>query len=664
MSTLLLLCWLLYSGIRGGLAGGWRPCTDLLPLDFLSRVLPAGGAGFSAVRMVQEQGARGLQLLAPHEALGFPASQLFINCVYFPEEFSIVTTLKISRVTPKRNEYIFSMVEEDSSRLLLGLRYSQDKLHFLFSILGKRERISFRSMRLADNQWHTLVLAVSGHYASLTVDCGMPVDLALGKPFPASLSTKGARFYIGSRRRWKGLFSGLLRQLVLLPGSDATSRICPSSIPQLSILSVPPALLDLPIKPSGNEVLKYPYEAELRVTLGSRPPCTKTETGQLWFDTLKRGLYLCDSRDWIAMLQAKERLDYVEDYQDLYTNSETLDIEVFEIPSVGLFAATANRKSNPGSAIYKWTHGKFEPYQNITTYEALAWKYFTVDDKIFLVVANFEKNERNQEHSVIYKWSHRKLKFVLYQTLETHSARDWEAFHIAGETFLVVANHRQENNHNILSVVYKWNPDTRFFEANQSIPTSGAYDWEFFTVGPYSFLVVANTFNGVSTRIDSSIYIWFDGKFQPFQSITTYGATDWEVFHIGDRVFLAVANSQKYDETGSSSYAINSTIYELNVTAQMFFKFQDIMTYSAVDWEFFTLGEDKFLIVANSFNGKSFSVDSVIYRWQGYEGFVPVHRLPTFGCADWEHFSSTEGSYLIYSSAKEPRSKVLKMKTY
>ena len=40
---------------------------------------------------------------------------------------------------------------------------------------------------------------------------------------------------------------GLLRQLVLVPGLDATNRICPSSDPRLAALSVPPLLLDLPI---------------------------------------------------------------------------------------------------------------------------------------------------------------------------------------------------------------------------------------------------------------------------------------------------------------------------------------------------------------------------------------------------------------------------------
>lgn len=58
-------------------------------------------------------------------------------------------------------------------------------------------------------------------------------------------------------------------------------------------------------------------------------------------------------------------------------------------------------------------------------------------------MANFEPNEKGQEFSVIYKWSQRKLRFTPYQRVPTHSARDWEAFEMAGEHFLAVANHRE-----------------------------------------------------------------------------------------------------------------------------------------------------------------------------------------------------------------------------
>ncbi|KAM5153820.1 thrombospondin-type laminin G domain and EAR repeat-containing protein [Callospermophilus lateralis] len=666
MSALLTLCVVLLPLATPGRGAQRRePCTDLRPLDVLAEVVSSDGAA-GAVRTVQVLGARGLQLsAAPPRAWSFPASRIFFRCDLFPEEFSIVVTLKVPRLPPKKNEYLLTVVAEERDVLLLGLRYSSTHLHFLFLSEDRagawQTRVSFRSASLMDSQWHTLVLAVSAGSFSLIMDCGLPVDIMADVPFPATLSVRGARVFVGSRRRTKGLFTGLVRQLVLLPGSDATLRLCPSRNAQLAELSIPRVLQG---KPGDNEVLKYPYEADMKVTLGSRPPCTKAQDATFWFDAARKELHLCASSHWVSVLAAKAKLDYVEEHQRLPTNSETLGLEVFGIPGVGLFVAAANRKAK--SAVYKWTDGKFVSYQNIPTHQAQSWRHFTIGREIFLAVANFGPNEKGQEVSVIYKWSHRKLKFTPHQRIATHSARDWEAFEVDGEHFLAVANHREGDNHNIDSVIYKWNPSTRLFEANQTIATSGAYDWEFFTVGPYSFLVVANTFNGTSTKVHSHLYVWLVGSFRLFQSFLTLGAADWEVFRIGDRLFLAVANSHSYDvgmQLRNDSYTINSVIYELNVTAQAFVKFQDIPTCSALDWEFFSVGEDHFLVVANSFDGESFSVNSIIYRWQGYEGFVAVHSLPTFGCRDWETFDTSAGSYLIYSSAKEPLSRVLRLRT-
>jgi hypothetical protein len=66
-----------------------------------------------------------------------------------------------------------------------------------------------------------------------------------------------------------------------------------------------------------------------------------------------------------------------------------------------------------------------------------------------------------------------------------------------------------------------------------------------------------------------------------FHLLQTFGAADWEVFHIGERIFLAVANSHSYDvqmQAQNDSYVLSSVIYELNITAQTFVKFQDIPT--------------------------------------------------------------------------------------
>uniref|UniRef100_A0A3B4H5P2 Collagen type XI alpha 2 chain n=1 Tax=Pundamilia nyererei TaxID=303518 RepID=A0A3B4H5P2_9CICH len=374
----------------------------------------------------------------------------------------------------------------------------------------------------------------------------------------------------------------------------------------------------------------------LRVSENHRPPCSRPEQGQLWFNAQGKGLFICDGLTVLPVCAGKQRLDYVEDYQDLYTRSETLDVEVFSIPSEGLFMAAANKDSRSGSGIYRWTNASFQLYQNISTQEARSWKHFTIDDKIFLVVAaNFR--EAGSERSVIYQWHRRRRRFVRYQTLETHTAQDWEAFRIHNHSFLVVANHRRDSNHNIHSVIYRWNPDTKLFEVNQTLLTSGAYDWEFFTVGPYHFLVVANTFDGRTTIISSTIYIWLDGSFQTFQSIQTVGATDWEPFQIDGRFFLAVANSQKIPDRGTSVYSINSTVYELNALTQTFIRFQDILTHSALDWEFFTIGDEKFLVVANSHDGSSYSLNSVVYRWQGYEA---SHETPQLSSSDAAQMST------------------------
>ncbi|CAB1424076.1 unnamed protein product [Pleuronectes platessa] len=658
----LLLTWVLVA--TRGQSQSWRPCTDLLPLDLLARALPRPGqAPPTQVQMVQSRGSRGLRLAGA--TLSFPASQIFTNCDYFPAEFSLVATIKIPRLRQKRNQYLFSAVDESSDLLLLGLRVSENRLHFMTtsSGAGGRGRLSFKNVGLDDNRWHTVVLAITGPYATLTVDCGLPLELKQVQSFPGALSTRGARFFVGSRRRGSGRFSGLLRQLVLLPGSDATARLCPTSDPSLAELSVPQILKSTPLQPD-HQGPAYPYGVEATVTLGNRPVCSRAEQGQLWFNAQRKGLFICDGLTWRTLLQNPERLDYVEDYQDLYTRSETFDVELFSIPSEGLFMAAANRDSLSGSSLYKWRNGSFQLYQNMSTQEARAWKHFTVDDRIFLVVAN--SREVEPELSIIYRWNHRRRRFLRYQSLETHGALDWEAFQIHNHSYLVVANHRRarDSNHNIQSVIYRWNPDTELFEVNQSLSTSGAYDWEFFTVGPYHFLVVANTFDGQSTTISSTVYVWLDGRFQTFQDIPTVGATDWETFQIEGRFFLAVANSQKISDRGPSPYSINSTVYELSALTQTFIRFQDILTHSAVDWEFFTVGDEKFLVVANSYDGSSHSLNSVVYRWQGYEGFVPVHSLPTFGCRDWEHFSTDEGSFLIYSSATTRLSKVFKLRTY
>lgn len=158
------------------------------------------------LQMVQSRGSRGFRLAGTMAtSMSFRASQIFTNCNYFPAEFSLVATLKISKLRQKvslssrrtwsspvlcdgtwlcslcsqTNEYIFSVVKEGSNLLLLGLRVSENHLHLVILSpgVGRRSRVTFKDVNLDDNRWHTVALAVTGPYATLTVDCGLPLEM-------------------------------------------------------------------------------------------------------------------------------------------------------------------------------------------------------------------------------------------------------------------------------------------------------------------------------------------------------------------------------------------------------------------------------------------------------------------------------------------------------
>lgn len=67
----------------------------------LAELFPGSGSA-RGVRVLQAQGLSGLQLRSSRpRALAFPASRLFLHCDRFPEEFSIIITLRVLAVPTK-----------------------------------------------------------------------------------------------------------------------------------------------------------------------------------------------------------------------------------------------------------------------------------------------------------------------------------------------------------------------------------------------------------------------------------------------------------------------------------------------------------------------------------------------------------------------------------
>lgn len=126
------------------------------------------------------------------------------------------------------------------------------------------------------------------------------------------------------------------------------------------------------------------------------------------------------------------------------------------------------------------------------------------------------RDSNHNIHSVIYWWNPQTEVTLLKFTSSVIYLLSGSTFDLLWLNVLLSWNLYLSVNfsHTLLVLIF-----CQLFEENQTLSTSGAYDWEFFSVGVYHFLVVANTFNGQTTTISSTIYVWLDGSFQPFQDI-------------------------------------------------------------------------------------------------------------------------------------------------
>ena len=244
---------------------------------------------------------------------------------------------------------------------------------------------------------------------------------------------------------------------------------------------------------------------------------------------------------------------------------------------------------------------------------------------------------------------------------------------VGADTYLAVANYRDDSSYTINSNIYKWLSAQACFGSGttcgtvlQAIPTKGAYRMEAFTLEGGSYLAVSNSYAPAITlgyNQPSYIYKYIasgancpaGGGFgnaeygscgTPFQAINTSGAYGWKFFTVGNVSYLAVANA--YNGT---SFNINSKIYQWMQGSQCFGSgtacgsaFQTIATNGATQMQTFTTGPDLYLIAANAYNGSSYNINSNFYQWMpgsqcvgdGTACGTAFQSVPTSGAAGFE----------------------------
>ncbi|XP_076452166.1 thrombospondin-type laminin G domain and EAR repeat-containing protein-like [Babylonia areolata] len=630
---------------------------DLKPVDLLEEAVPTLDKLPAGVNILYDSQSHvhAFQFSRDASDIYIRSDKLFAGCRYFPYEFSVFVSMKVTR-RPRREECLLSLYDAGSKQTVLSVVLSRDKMVFQF----KEKRYKFKTTIFRDRQWHTYGFSMAVDTLEMSEDCGTKRRRAVRAPFPNLLPLANTSFSIGRCQKQRTVFQGLLKDVILVTGGDVSVSACPPRVRVQQGLD--------------NYISTFPGYKPLTPFHYSSTQCEWTDVGNIAFDIYTSQLKVCVNGVWrhVDVNTERRRVDYVVPYQQLDTGAESLDVEVFTIPGEGRFAAFANAAAlSPGagpsvSAVFKWVGHRFEIYQRLETLSAQSWEFFEIRNQFFLAVANYGSSTTLPTNSTIYKWRKRRKKFQTYQHLPTWTARDIEHFSIQGQHYLAVANHAEGDKNMIDSVIYKWDEESRDFQEHQRIMTVGAYDWTHFAVDGFHFLIVANAFNGRSTLIDSALYFFQGGIFVQFQTMETNGATDWEFFTMGKEAFLVVANAYNYGSQNYrdiDNYSTNSTIYRLNTAKRVFEKYQVIPTYSAIDWEHVQIGTDHYLIVSNAQNGGSGDrLKSVMYRWQGMDRFVPVHHMVTLPNADFDVFTDQDDVYLVYASAKSPVSEVLKVK--
>ena len=125
------------------------------------------------------------------------------------------------------------------------------------------------------------------------------------------------------------------------------------------------------------------------------------------------------------------------------------------------------------------------------------------------------------------------------------------------------------------------------FSQTMTVPTHGAVDWEVFTINNVLYLACSFYHNDTTGDIESQIYT-FSGsgsgsQLTPFQTIPGTSPLDMEFFTIQNDSFLAVANSYNsasITETISQIYKFNGTRFQL---------YQSFNTHGSTGCESFTI---------------------------------------------------------------------------
>ncbi|KAL6889942.1 hypothetical protein GGI43DRAFT_387723 [Trichoderma evansii] len=271
------------------------------------------------------------------------------------------------------------------------------------------------------------------------------------------------------------------------------------------------------------------------------------------------------------------------------------------------FLATASLRSGSDpynldveSIIFEWTGSSFVEFQRIRTFAAKQWRYFRVEGRHFLALAQGADIPgvlaSSSAYSTIFEWN--SSNFQPFQTVPSKWGYNWVHFNLDGSDFLGYADHVEP------SILLKW--DNGKFVHHQVLDGSAGRAFCFFSAGRSSFLAFARLFS------ESVVYRWDGDHFVLHQELEGVGGREFAVLQQGSEQFLVLVRFM----TGSQQdpvVALDSAIYR--VTEDGLALACKIPTRGATDVSVFAHKNCNYTVITESLNSDiTFRTDTHVYR--------------------------------------------------
>jgi hypothetical protein len=292
------------------------------------------------------------------------------------------------------------------------------------------------------------------------------------------------------------------------------------------------------------------------------------------------------------------------------------------------------------NVILKWDNASesFLHYQTLNDSGSTVYhsKTFFIGDSIFLAVPDY-----NASSSKIYKWNPVTTQFDTHQSIPTTGAYAWEYFQTGTQHYLALVGHySQSTGYDIPIKFYAWSETTEEFQhiTGQDIAFSGGIDCHAFEINGVTHIAIAGTYNTEGIQVYR-----FDGlQFTKVQGFNGHQYTDCETFEINGVTYLGVCF---YSDSG---YGTNSKLYKWVPSNSEFVLSQDIAVTFAYDMHYFEINGHLYLGVIKHWDGSSRNTTSTIYRWDS-SSFVVDTTVSTNNGHYWNHILINNQNYLVGS---------------